>query len=178
VNKQNCKKFKNMDITSIVNMQCSHIFIKSTVNLQLGKKYIMLLRFLSCLAWVEHGDKFLIVDCTVVHALQNIMCEGEELLDLIWQFIKLCNYIFLYNNVSRYSVNAVTRFLKYFPKEAEFIKRTCWLIPLLYVQNHKDNCTYRFLCAYTENVCRFQGETAETDIVRIPLLIITCIGTG
>jgi hypothetical protein len=144
-----------MDITSIVNIQCSHIFIKSTVNLQVGKKYIILLRFLSCLAWIEHGDRFSIFDRTVVHALQNIMCEGEELSDLIQQFIELCDHIFSYNNVCGYSVNAVTHFLEYFSKEAKFIKRTCWLIPLLHVQNHKDNCRYRFLCAYTENMCHF-----------------------
>ena len=38
LNKQNRKKFRNMDITGIVNIQCSHIFIKSTVDLQLSEK--------------------------------------------------------------------------------------------------------------------------------------------
>lgn len=156
-----------MDITGIVNIQCSHIFIKSTVDLQLGEKYVILLRFLSRLAWVEHCDRFLIVDRAVVHALRNIMREGEELSDLIRQFIELCDHIFSYDNVCGYSVNAVTRFLEYFPEEAEFIKRTRWLIPLLHVHNHKDNCTYRFSCAYTENACHFQGETAEMTWVEL-----------
>ncbi|KAF8803122.1 hypothetical protein BYT27DRAFT_7226149 [Phlegmacium glaucopus] len=147
-NKQNRKKFKNMDISGIVNIQCSHIFIKSTVDLQLG-------------------EKFLIVDYAIVHALQNIMREGEDVSDLIWRFIKLCDHIFSYDNVCGYSVNAVERFLEHFPKEAEFIKRTRWLIPFLHVQNHKDNCTYRFLCAYTECACHFQGETAEMTWVEL-----------
>ena len=95
------------------------------------------------------------------------MHEGEELLDLIWQFIELCDHIFSYDNVCGYSVNAVTRFLEYFPEEAEFIKRTRWLIPLLHVHNHKDNCMYKFLCAYTENACHFQGETAEMTWVEL-----------
>jgi hypothetical protein len=38
INKQNRKKFKNMDITGIVNIQCSHVYIKSSVDLQLGEK--------------------------------------------------------------------------------------------------------------------------------------------
>ncbi|KAF8810573.1 hypothetical protein BYT27DRAFT_7091579, partial [Phlegmacium glaucopus] len=147
-NKQNRKKFKNMDISGIVNIQCSHIFIKSTVDLQLG-------------------EKFLIVDYAIVHALRNIMREGEDVSDLIWRFIKLCDHIFSYDNVCGYSVNAVERFLEHFPKEAEFIKRTRWLIPLLHVQNHKDNCTYRFSCAYTECACHFQGETAEMTWVEL-----------
>jgi hypothetical protein len=40
INKQNRKKFKNMDVTGIVNIQCSHVFIKSSVDLQLGEKYV------------------------------------------------------------------------------------------------------------------------------------------
>jgi hypothetical protein len=38
LNKQDRKKFRNMDITGIVCVQCSHVFIKSTVDLQLGEK--------------------------------------------------------------------------------------------------------------------------------------------
>ena len=40
LNKQNHKKFWNMNITGIVNIQCSHIFIKSTVDLQLSEKWV------------------------------------------------------------------------------------------------------------------------------------------
>ena len=40
VNKQDRKKFKNMEITGIVNIQCSHVFIKSSVDLQLGERYV------------------------------------------------------------------------------------------------------------------------------------------
>ena len=41
VNKQNQKKFKNMDIPGVVSIQCSHVFIKAMVDLQLGEKYIL-----------------------------------------------------------------------------------------------------------------------------------------
>ena len=35
-----------MDITSIINIQCSHVFIKSSVDLQLGEKYITMMAIL------------------------------------------------------------------------------------------------------------------------------------
>jgi hypothetical protein len=39
VNYQDKKKFKNMDITGTVNIQCSDVYIKSTVDLQFGERY-------------------------------------------------------------------------------------------------------------------------------------------
>jgi len=38
---------------------------------------------------------------------------------------------------------------------------TRYLVPLVHVQNHKDNCTYRYSSAYTPNAGHFHGETAE-----------------
>jgi hypothetical protein len=38
VNKQDKKKFKNMDITGTVNIQCSHVFIQSSVDMQFGER--------------------------------------------------------------------------------------------------------------------------------------------
>lgn len=40
------KKFKNLDVTGVVNIQCSHINIKSTVDLQAGERYIHLITVL------------------------------------------------------------------------------------------------------------------------------------
>ena len=42
-----------------------------------------------------------------------------------------------------------------------------WLIPLLHVQNHKDNCTYLFSSAYAEGAGHFHGETAEMPWVEL-----------
>lgn len=39
VKNQDKKKFKNMEITGIVNVQCSHVFINASVDLQYGEKY-------------------------------------------------------------------------------------------------------------------------------------------
>ena len=40
VNKQDKKKFKNMDITGTVNCQCSHVFVWSSVDMQFGERYV------------------------------------------------------------------------------------------------------------------------------------------
>ena len=40
MNKQDKKKFKNMDVTGTVNCQCGHVFIKSTVDLLYGERYV------------------------------------------------------------------------------------------------------------------------------------------
>jgi hypothetical protein len=37
-NNQDRKKFKNMAITGTINVQCAHIFILATVDLQLGER--------------------------------------------------------------------------------------------------------------------------------------------
>lgn len=39
LNKQRTKKFRNMDRSGTVNIQCDHIFIKASVDLQLGERY-------------------------------------------------------------------------------------------------------------------------------------------
>ena len=38
VNKQEKKKIKGLDVTGVVNVQCSHCFVLSSVDLQLGEK--------------------------------------------------------------------------------------------------------------------------------------------
>ena len=58
-------------------------------------------------------------------------------------------------------MNAIKRFEKNFQDLVPAIKPTRYLVPLVHVQNHKDNCTYRYSSAYTPNAGHFHGETAE-----------------
>ncbi|KAF8883358.1 hypothetical protein CPB84DRAFT_1750702 [Gymnopilus junonius] len=44
---------------------------------------------------------------------------------------------------------------------ADVIRLARWLIPLIHVQNHKDDCMYCFSSAYKPNAGHFHGETAE-----------------
>ncbi|KAF8955089.1 hypothetical protein BDZ97DRAFT_1968746 [Flammula alnicola] len=159
LNKQDRKKFKNMDITGIVCIQCSHIFIKSTVDLQLG-------------------EKFTNTDYAISHV---VMCRlrpearsrakpgpkkpgqagpkrlGSPPSEIYRSYDIACGF----------SVNAASRFEEKFPEELDFIEGMTWLIPLVHVQNHKDNCTYLFSSAYIKGAGHFHGETAEMPWVEL-----------
>ena len=111
------------------------------------------------------------------------------------KFITNCDHLFLYDISCGYCINAVKQFHENFSKEVDFVDNTHWLIPLVHIQNHKDNCTYQYSSAYIQGACHFQAETAEMpwvelnqlapqpirwtmDIARTPLSTITHIGTG
>jgi Kyakuja-Dileera-Zisupton transposase len=83
------------------------------------------------------------------------------------KFITDCDHLFSYDISCGYSINAVKRFEQNFPEEADFVDHTRWLIPLVHIQNHKDNCTYQYSSAYIKGACHFQGETAEMPWVEL-----------
>jgi len=140
-----------MDVTGIVNIQCSHIFVKSSVDLQLGEKYVPL----SALGSFIDRTRFANTDYALLHALQHTGREASS--DSPHpdnaKFIKHCDHEFSYDISCGYCVNAVQRFESnpYLRDEAPFVKNLCYLIPLVHVQNHKDNCTYLYSLAYVEH---------------------------
>ena len=151
-----------MEITGIVNIQCSHIFIKSTVDLQLGEKYVTVFWIISSLTFRNrHGN----VDYALDHAILNT--KPNPVSELYLAFVRKCDHVFSYDNACSLCVYAVQRFIDYFPGEAEFVENTRWLIPLLHVQNHKDNCTYLYSSAYVRGAGHFHGETAEMTWVEL-----------
>ncbi|KIM35704.1 hypothetical protein M413DRAFT_51930, partial [Hebeloma cylindrosporum] len=98
INKQNRKKFKNMDITGIVNIQCSHVFIKSSVDLQLG-------------------EKFSNTDYGVSHAISNTRRRGQELTAQQIAFLAFVDRVLSYDIICGYSIYALDRFEAHFPDE-------------------------------------------------------------
>ena len=60
-----------------------------------------------------------------------------------------------------YCVNAVERFSQNFKDLADTVKKFRWLIPLLHVQNHKNDCMYLYASSYIQGAGHFHGETAE-----------------
>ncbi|KAJ3493118.1 hypothetical protein NLJ89_g11089 [Agrocybe chaxingu] len=142
VNKQNRKKFKNMDITGIVNIQCSHVFVKSSVDLQLGERFVN-------------------TDYALAMAIRQYSLQSPDATDFGCSFITNCDHLVSYDISCAYWVNAVDRFERNFPDLVDAIRRIRFLIPLVHVQNHKDNCMYQFSSAYTDGAGHFHGETAE-----------------
>ncbi len=60
-----------------------------------------------------------------------------------------------------YCVKAVERFSHNFKDLADTVKKFRWLIPLLHVQNHKNDCMYLYASSYIQGAGHFHGETAE-----------------
>lgn len=60
-----------------------------------------------------------------------------------------------------YWINIINRFRLSFPDLVPAIEKIRWLIPLVHVRNHKDNCMYNFASSYIINAGHFHGETAE-----------------
>ncbi|KAF6752521.1 hypothetical protein DFP72DRAFT_1133715 [Ephemerocybe angulata] len=137
VNKQDKGKFAGMDVSGIVTCQCPHIVIKA-------------------IADVHAGEKFVHTDFAVAR-----WAELQGLTDLDPELLGLIDFLFSYDISCAYRVNALMRYEKNHPEMAPIIEKFRYLIPLLHVQNHKDNCMYHFACSYTEGAGHFHGETAE-----------------
>ena len=103
--------------------------------------------------------RFANTDYALAHAIYQRRRLGVNDVDL--PFLESCDHLVSYDISCAYWVNAVDRFQKHFPDLVSEIERIRWLIPLVHVQNHKDNCMYCFASAYIPNAGHFHGETAE-----------------
>ncbi|KAJ3511561.1 hypothetical protein NMY22_g15609 [Coprinellus aureogranulatus] len=138
MNKQDRKKFKNMDITGIVNVQCGHVFIKASTDMQLGERF-------------ANSD----------HALHHANIQHKDLdVPEDQQYITWIDHLCSYDIGCGWGKNREARF-EQMPESRAAVKSMRVLIPLVHVQNHKDNCMYRHACSYTTNAGRFHGETCE-----------------
>ncbi|KAF8873364.1 hypothetical protein CPB84DRAFT_1895273, partial [Gymnopilus junonius] len=151
--KQNSsKKFKNMAVTGKVNTQCSHVFILSSVDLQISERF----------ANVNFG---------LAHALRPLMdsirkhkifagWSEEKIQELLRQAFDV---LISYDVTCSYCVHVLERFINttQIQDVAQIIAIARWLIPLVHVQNHNDDCMYRFASAYIKSAGHFHGETAE-----------------
>ncbi|TFK32656.1 hypothetical protein BDQ12DRAFT_728502 [Crucibulum laeve] len=155
LNKQDQKKFKNMDITGIVNLQCSHVFIKASVDLQFGERFFIHQLKLNRL---KHAHfRFANVDYALTLALQQ-HCHLDSLDN---KFITSCNHLVSYDIACAYWVHVMERFEIKFPDLVPAVKKIHWLIPAVHMFNHKDNCIYIHAAAYTPLAGHFHSEMAE-----------------
>ncbi|KAJ3966145.1 hypothetical protein EV361DRAFT_595678 [Lentinula raphanica] len=132
INRQNSKKFKGMDITGIVNIQCDHVMVWSSVDMQLG-------------------ERFANIDLALSRALDQRPFDVNAIPHTTFSYDAQCSY----------SVNQLVRFRKWLPKYAPYIRDMRFIIPSMHVRNHLDLCMYLFSSAYKPHVGHFHGETAE-----------------
>ncbi|KAE9384315.1 hypothetical protein BT96DRAFT_1008199 [Gymnopus androsaceus JB14] len=135
VNNQNQKKFKNMRISGVVNIACSHLIIRSSVNLNKGEGY-------TDLAW-KHS---------LSHTRHNRDCSHHGTTDRMLSYDCMCQYC----------VNLVKRFTRNFPDLKHIAERVRCSIPALHIEGHKDRCKYEFHSAYIPGAGHFHGEGIET----------------
>ncbi|KAK7035593.1 hypothetical protein R3P38DRAFT_3183388 [Favolaschia claudopus] len=144
VKNQDKKKFKNMEITGIVNTQCSHVFVKASVDLQFGERYAN-------------------VDLALGHALRQKIASGYKGSAQFQVEFDSVDRVLSYDAMCQYSVHIVDRF-KANPELqdlAPVIARMRFSIPALHVTGHQDGCMYAYSTAYMLATAHFHGETAE-----------------
>ncbi|KAJ6513753.1 hypothetical protein C8R47DRAFT_1286610 [Mycena vitilis] len=145
VNNQDKKKFKNMEITGIVNTQCSHVFVRASVDLEIGERFVN-------------------VDASLAHALRQKLISGVK-----GQFtIKLeleidsVDRVLSYDIACQYHVNIKKRFENESLKDLlPLVSSMRWAVPALHVRGHQSSCIYAYSAAYMEATGHFHGETAE-----------------
>ncbi|KAJ7799140.1 hypothetical protein B0H14DRAFT_2904257 [Mycena olivaceomarginata] len=141
VNKQDKKKFKNMAVTGTVNCQCSHVFILSSIDLQLG-------------------ERFANTDAALAREIRQHKPSKE--FEVVLRFeVDDIDKVTTYDIACEFFINLESRFQQHFPDLAEDVKAIQWGVPSLHVQGHQDSCNYLFGTAYMECIGHFHGETAE-----------------
>ncbi|KAJ8088246.1 hypothetical protein PM082_022318, partial [Marasmius tenuissimus] len=133
INKQDKVKFKNMDISGIVNCQCCHIFIRSTANLQCGERWVC------------------VDECLSRGVAQRSVEEDGILAQYVVSFDAMCSYC----------KGIPKRWLQMHPELAYLVEQMRWVIPVCHCRNHISSCEPLYLYTYKEGVGEFQGETAE-----------------
>ncbi|KAJ3833367.1 hypothetical protein F5878DRAFT_546684, partial [Lentinula raphanica] len=140
VNNQNKSKFKNMKITGVVNVVCSHSIIRSSVNLSKGEAH-------------KHSD--FVLAHAHAHARHNRPPSH----------LGVCDRMLSYDCNCQYSVKLQERFNTHFPDLNAIIQQTRCSIPALHIEDHKDQCKYEFNCAYIPCSGHFYEENIEATWV-------------
>ncbi|KAJ3833141.1 hypothetical protein F5878DRAFT_665910 [Lentinula raphanica] len=140
VNNQNKSKFKNMKITGVVNVVCSHSIIRSSVNLLKGEAH-------------KYSD------FALAHAHSHTRYNHPP------SHLGVCDRMLSYDCNCQYCVKLQQQFDTHFPALTAIIGQTRCSIPALHIEDHKDRCKYEFNCAYIPCSGHFYGENIEATWV-------------
>ncbi|KAJ7308616.1 hypothetical protein DFH08DRAFT_1051022 [Mycena albidolilacea] len=159
VNNQDKKKFKNMEITGIVNVQCSHVFVQASVDLQFGERYAnvdlaLAIAIRQKLSECHRGEvTFSFVDDKDDNDDIDDDAVAADGIDRVMSYDAACQY----------SVNIVERFKKNenLRDLVPIVKKLRWAVPALHIQGHQEDCMYKFATSYMMATGHFHGETAE-----------------
>ncbi|KAK0215692.1 hypothetical protein IW262DRAFT_1299917 [Armillaria fumosa] len=134
VTSQNAR-FDNCEYMGVGQIQCSHVFVKATVDFQ-------------------KGEDQKTMDNALAHALEltGLAQDGSDCIDICFSYDINCQY---YVHISKHFNTA---FL--FPVKHHAI-RSVKIIPLCHINGHKDQCNEEYNPTYLECLCYFHGEMAK-----------------
>ncbi|KAJ8096384.1 hypothetical protein PM082_011546 [Marasmius tenuissimus] len=136
IEKQNRVKFKNMDISGIVNCQCDHIFVWSSVDLQLGERFVNTDYALRLALGLRDFHQKNTASYDKIHLpADGAMCS-------------FCKKI-------------MDRWRKHHPEFVPIIEKMRWVIPACHCRNHVEGCDYLYSSAFKPCTGHFHAETAE-----------------
>ncbi|KAK0476510.1 hypothetical protein IW261DRAFT_1567207 [Armillaria novae-zelandiae] len=123
INNQNKRKFKSLEVTGVVSCTCTHVYVLSTVDLQVG-------------------EQFRNTDAALFEALkQRMYNRSTSDLDIMLSYDCNCSY----------HVNLANRFENAtFDGVRDCLARMRYMIPDLHVNGHNDDCIYQYGSAYME----------------------------
>ncbi|KAH6914266.1 hypothetical protein BKA70DRAFT_1182325 [Coprinopsis sp. MPI-PUGE-AT-0042] len=169
VSKQVTKKFIGCDLSGVVNIQCPHVFIISTVNLKRGENNI------PSPPEPAHSSTLSVASIpksqatpSTIHLVPSPL-EPARSSDPLPESARLrrphtdddVSTVVSYDIVCSWHVNVEDRMKEQYSDVYPFFKDCQYTIPLLHIQNHQDNCTYLYSSAFTTGGAHFHGETAE-----------------
>ncbi|KZV59865.1 hypothetical protein PENSPDRAFT_719810 [Peniophora sp. CONT] len=137
--KQKFAKFKGLEVTGVVNCQCEHVFILSSVDMHAGER--------TCYS-----------DSAIANAIAMYVPEGSNIPE---QVLRGIDNIASYDMACITTVNLVNRFREDYPDLVPVVEKMRWGIPAVHCPNHKEQCWFEFGTGYLECWCHFFGETAE-----------------
>ncbi|KAL0564085.1 hypothetical protein V5O48_017971 [Marasmius crinis-equi] len=134
VNKQNKVKFKNMDISGIVNCQCCHVFIRTSANLQCVERWVC------------------VDECLARAVAQKCSPDKNK---------EQGPYVVSYDAMCSLCKRIIIRWNTMHPDYVHVAERMYWVIPVCHCRNHIESCEPLYLYVYKECVGEFKAETAE-----------------
>ncbi|KAJ8083264.1 hypothetical protein PM082_009136 [Marasmius tenuissimus] len=131
VNNQDKKKFKNMSMTGIVGVQCSHVFMLSAMDLMAG-------------------EGFTYTDKAIAHTFSLTRHNMDH-----------CHYgsyndCLAYNCNCQYCVDMRPQFKKMCPELLHIVNRLQFAISPMHLPDHKDECMFLFSVAYMICIGQFK----------------------
>lgn len=143
----------------VVHTQCSHVFICSSVDLQLGERWVYH-EFWTSSAETYH--RFANTDYSFLHAFrQRINVTKEAHLPYTLSYDCNCVYSVNLMECMEQMLNMGTINEAELDAIVKVIDDMIVIILMLHVQGNKEDCMYKFWAAYVEFLTHFFSETAE-----------------